>query len=328
MREKMGERNMLDGKAVRRVCKIGIKRASLGIFALILFFLLLFGGLHFKWERENSSLPQEVSELEIKNRSETVESLRGGLHRHAKQVTVNFTTVADATGQIEKMADDLMEEALAETDSPVEGDYIRFQYGGYEVRYSHEKDRDGYHYTVRIIPDYYTYFVQEEQVNEWVAEIMESFHFTEKTTEYEKVRAVYDYVCRNVAYDEVHREKKHKHLKTTAYAALKYGAAVCQGYAVLVYRLLREAGVSARVIEGYAVTLSGKAELHAWNLVKIGNLYYNLDVTLDKAENTDMFFLKSDRDFPRHVREKSYRTAEFCREYPVAEESFDREKEE
>ena len=125
-----------------------------------------------------------------------------------------------------------------------------------------------------------------------------------------------------MSYDKVHKEKKHKHLKTTAYAALKYRTAVCQGYAVLMYRLLREAGIHTRIITGEAVTASGDSERHAWNLVECGGVYYHVDVTLDKAQESHEFFMKSEDDFPGHKRDEQYMTGDFLKNYKMADKSY------
>lgn len=62
----------------------------------------------------------------------------------------------------------------------------------------------------------------------------------------------------------------------TAYSALYNGEAVCQGYAQLIYRILKQLGISVRVIPGYG---KDKTVHHGWNIVKLGDYYYNLDAT-------------------------------------------------
>jgi hypothetical protein len=92
-------------------------------------------------------------------------------------------------------------------------------------------------------------------------------------------------------------------LKHTAYAAAINHTAVCQGYAVLFYRLALECGIDARVIAGKGKGANGWED-HAWNIVKLGGNYYLLDATWD-AGKTPMYyqyFLKG-RDaglFPNH----------------------------
>ena len=149
--------------------------------------------------------------------------------------------------------------------------------------------------------------------------ILSAMDFSRKSTDYDKVCAIYEYVCDNVSYDVVHKNKDKQHAKTTAYAALKYRTAVCQGYAVLLYRLLKEAGVNTRVITGTA-TKDGVEEFHAWNLVCVDGLYYNADATWDTAFGTRDYFLKSDDTFfIDHVRDAEFDTESFNLNYPMAE---------
>ncbi|PQZ54193.1 S-layer protein [Bacillus sp. MYb209] len=87
--------------------------------------------------------------------------------------------------------------------------------------------------------------------------------------DHEKVKAIHDYVVKHVSYDTSYKAY-------TAYEALANRSAVCQGYALLTYQLLKEAG-----IENHFVVGTGDGQPHAWNLVKIENKWYHLDTTFD-----------------------------------------------
>ncbi|MBM6996771.1 Transglutaminase-like superfamily protein [compost metagenome] len=86
---------------------------------------------------------------------------------------------------------------------------------------------------------------------------------------HQKIQAIHDYVVVNLKYDTDLQ-------KYTAYEGLKTGEAVCQGYALLTYELLKEAGIENRLVEGTAGD-----QLHAWNLVRLDNRWYHLDTTWD-----------------------------------------------
>ncbi len=87
--------------------------------------------------------------------------------------------------------------------------------------------------------------------------------------DHEKVKAIHDYIVKHVSYDTSYKAY-------TAYEALVNRSAVCQGYALLTYQLLKEAG-----IENHFVTGTGDGQPHAWNLVKIENKWYHLDTAFD-----------------------------------------------
>ena len=73
----------------------------------------------------------------------------------------------------------------------------------------------------------------------------------------------------------------------TAYGALIDRTCVCQGYAALLYRLLLELGVDNRVLTG-----TGNGGGHAWNIVELDDVYYNVDPTWDAGRTEYDYFLK------------------------------------
>ncbi len=107
-------------------------------------------------------------------------------------------------------------------------------------------------------------------------------------TDFQKEKLIHDYIVTYVSYDKSLR-------KYTAYEALKTGEAVCQGYALLTYRLMQEAGIPVRIVSGSVST-----GLHAWNKVKLGGAWYNVDTTWDSQNGIDYsYFNVSDADLKR-----------------------------
>jgi hypothetical protein len=71
-------------------------------------------------------------------------------------------------------------------------------------------------------------------------------------------------------------------------------------------------GVDARLIAGDA------GGPHAWNIVKMGDYYYNLDSTWDAGLRPNyMWFLKCPDTFVNHYRDFEYSTSEFNAAYPM-----------
>lgn len=255
------------------------------------------------------------------NSDRVIEEIRGALKAHSPRITICYESGSDNMGDIYPMTDELVSFAMSETDNPCEGDYIYQQYGGYRTEYSFEKNGEKYSYTIDIIPEYYTTPAQEKTVDERVSDILAELGLSGKS-EYERVSAVYNYVYGNVKYDRVHKKNPHYHLRSTAYGALVNGCACCQGYSVLMYRLLREAGINVRVVTGNAVS-AGSVEYHAWNIAEIDGLYYNIDVTWDAQRQEHDYFLKSDETFSEtHVRDEMYSTPEFYQKYPMSENDY------
>lgn len=110
---------------------------------------------------------------------------------------------------------------------------------------------------------------QFELVDKKVREILSTL-ITADMNEFKKEKVIHDYIVKNVAYDET--EDKH-----SDYDALFYGKTVCQGYALLNYKMLTIAGIKVRIVTGTA----GKDVPHAWNMVNIKDSWYQVDCTWD-----------------------------------------------
>lgn len=97
-------------------------------------------------------------------------------------------------------------------------------------------------------------------------------------TDFDKVKAIHDYIVLNTAYDlKGYESKTSTEDAYNIYGTLINGVAVCDGYARTVSYLLDKLG-----IENYYVVGNTKnGGLHAWNSVKIDNEYYFLDTTWD-----------------------------------------------
>ncbi|PKM76219.1 MAG: hypothetical protein CVU90_13305 [Firmicutes bacterium HGW-Firmicutes-15] len=101
----------------------------------------------------------------------------------------------------------------------------------------------------------------DSQVDKILADIIQAGMSDE-----EKEKAINDYIVLYTTYDKTLKEH-------SAYASLAKGTTVCQGYALLAYKMLTEAGIPARIIDGNA------GGPHAWNLVQLGGNWYHLDCT-------------------------------------------------
>ena len=198
-----------------------------------------------------------------------------------------------------------------------EGDALIYGFGGCRLSYSNA----GY---IQYTMSYHSDAEQEAKLTAAVAEAMAKLELN-GLSEAKKITKIHDYICNHVDYAYNSKEEQ----IYTAYGALCTGKAVCQGYAVLFYRLCKEAGLSVRIISG-----TGNGGAHAWNIVRIGSKYYNVDCTWDgqDAATYNEFLLKSEADFRDHTRESwkvagsrylDYTSAEFNAQYPMTEKSWD-----
>ncbi len=210
----------------------------------------------------------------------------------------------------------IFEQSLEHTGVPTEGDYLRWHYRNYNtVIHGSKVEEDQYVYslTLAYTMEYWSTAEQEAQVTQTLQTVLDSMQL-KTLTPAEKVRAFYDYLCANVRYDYSGAQE----MRYTAYGALIDHRCVCQGYAVLFYRMALENGIDARMVIG----LGSRAE-HGWDIVCLDGVYYNLDATWDAGKSVYDYFLKNSTDFLQHTRDAMYDTPEFHAAYPMAEASFD-----
>ena len=98
------------------------------------------------------------------------------------------------------------------------------------------------------------------------------------SSDYTKELKVHDYICQNVLY------KNEREISHSIIGPLVYSCGVCDGISKTTKLLLQLLGIKAHVITGTARNQQlGEPEAHAWNVVKIDNGWYHLDVTFDKT---------------------------------------------
>jgi hypothetical protein len=281
-----------------------IKRVSL----LILLAAITYAGAAV-YHREKAGAGEEQRHFELSenlqihltNADDIIEEIHNGLSVHAQSFTISYKAYGDYMTDKDELADELINFAMYNTASPTEGDYVRYQYGGYKLSCQKSESGTAYEYRLTITPLYYSTLEEEQEVDEKVAEILEELNVGESASEYEKVQAVYDYICDNVKYDYVHKNNSHYYRDSTAYAALVQNYASCQGYAVAVFRLLKEVGVECSIVTGIGTNAQGEDEFHAWNKVLIDGEYYNMDATWDAGKESYDYFLIQDEEFINHT---------------------------
>ena len=108
-----------------------------------------------------------------------------------------------------------------------------------------------------------------DRVNALVAQC----HAAGCSTDYEKALWLHDALVKGASYDYTY----------TYYApegVLLRGTGTCDSYSKAYLKLLVAAGVPCRYVTGLA-TAEGRTEGHAWNVVRLGGKWYNVDATWD-----------------------------------------------
>ncbi len=179
--------------------------------------------------------------------------------------------------------------------------------------------------TVQFNLKYFETLEQTRYVNEHVKKILSELGVSSMSN-YDKVVAIHDYVCDLITYSATDKD-----YESVPYGAIKYRKALCNAYSLCMYKLLVEAGVPCKFIGGKAGT-GRDADGHAWNIVALGDKWYNLDATWDDNDDEDSwhysYFLKGSSDFDEedpsqpHEMDAPYAKGAFAKAFPIAKTKF------
>ncbi|MFC5449030.1 S-layer homology domain-containing protein [Paenibacillus aestuarii] len=231
---------------------------------------------------------------ETANLSAPVSSWQQSLESHLLNQETDFSITLDDPNEFQQIKSFVAQVMK-------DNDYLHYVYDGMSYEY------DGVS-TVTFKVSYLETKAQSDYVAAQAQSIIASI-IQPGMNDFQKEKAVHDYVISHLAYDTTLTDH-------TAYGALTKGTTVCQGYALLTYRLLTDAGIENKIIEGQA---DGQA--HTWNLVHIDGNWYHLDATWDdpvpdvKGRLTYNYFNLTD-DQLRH--EHTWTAAN----YPAASQDF------
>lgn len=127
-------------------------------------------------------------------------------------------------------------------------------------------------------------------------------------TDLEKAKALAEWLCRNVEYDDSGK-------KNSEEEAFVDGITACQGYAEAYNVLMNKAGIYCCVVHGkaYPKKKSMKSISHAWNIVYIDGAWYHVDVTwMDQGKKIRYkSFMKSSSYFARRNPKRKKWTIEY-----------------
>jgi len=130
----------------------------------------------------------------------------------------------------------------------------------------------------------------------------------EGLSDYEKVKAVHDYIILYNEYD-FH--------EGGAYEAIVKGRSACNGYALAFYGVMKEMNIPVACQVG---------DNHMWNSVQLDGKWYNIDLTWDDAGGDSVrydYFLKCDEDWHGHDYGKSDATESLAVTGRSASEYYD-----
>lgn len=250
------------------------------------------------------------SESTVDTKDKYIEDLRQAMLLKSPLVSLKFK---GDSKEVHSFVSDAINETfkIDDPDTNLDYDYLRYSYKGTEI-------------TIRGLFNSYRvdYQIKYNETKAETDAVLSKVRKALKTLkiasmdDYNKIKNIHDYIITNAAYDL-------SAIHASAYDNLIGQRSVCQGYAMVTYLMMKEAGIDCRIITG-----SGKGISHAWNIVKLDGSWYNIDCTWDDPVSVDGkqhleydYFLKSDADFIHHIRDVEFETEVFRNEYTMSKES-------
>ncbi|ADL50967.1 Ig-like domain-containing protein [Clostridium cellulovorans] len=144
-------------------------------------------------------------------------------------------------------------------------DYLHYTFKGWSYTGSSSAGVANLTFTLT----YWNTATQDNYVTQKITEVLSQI-ITPGMNDFQKEKVIHDWIVKNIAYDTTL-------VQHSAYAGLVSPyKTVCQGYALLTYRMLNQVGIQTKIIEG-----TGHGSAHAWNLVYLEGAWYHLDSTWD-----------------------------------------------
>lgn len=172
---------------------------------------------------------------------------------------------------------------------------------------SYREDESEYYQAIYFLDiEYITTREQEDWMDEQVRKLFDEpggrfYDYKHGThTEYEKIKAVYDYVSSELGIKWVNGTNKA--IYHTAYSALHDRRGTCQSWALLFYRFTRELGISSRVLMGV------DSGAHTYNIVQLEGDYYYVDCSNGR-------FLQGSKSFKSSPLQEQWCTERFQKNY-------------
>ena len=218
--------------------------------------------------------------------------LRNALREHLTNIYIGYcgpTSDLENYDTVESLIYDIWESACEITANPLEGDYIRTSWTGRSNSiFSQSVSGDTLYLIIQYQVQYWDSATQERQMAAAADAVIDSFGFTESTSAYDKIHAIYQYIANNISYSEYVDDP----LRQSAYSAIVLKDTVCAGYSQLAYYMMWKCGIPCRIVCGTGYNSAGVGGPHAWNAVWLRGNWYSMDVTWDAGRTSYLYFLR------------------------------------
>lgn len=130
----------------------------------------------------------------------------------------------------------------------------------------------------------------ERELDAALGRVLAAIEEENPMTDYDRLVCLYAYLQQHITYDEQELRRSSATgtvgdpMSHNAYGALVRGLAVCDGIAAAFALAASAMGYAVTVVSGNAAK-DGHREEHAWNVIRVGNDCYHVDVTWDLSKS-------------------------------------------
>lgn len=140
--------------------------------------------------------------------------------------------------------------------------------------------------------------------------------------DYDRIKYIHDLIINETVYTD---SKEYPYI-SKADGPLVYGEALCEGYSAAFMYIAQSLGYECICVYGTAVNSRDESSDHMWNMIKVGEEWYHIDVTWDDPVSSDgnpklrhKYFLISEEAISEN------HTIEMWAEYPAAKNGLNTE---
>ncbi|MDO4805030.1 MAG: transglutaminase-like domain-containing protein [Lachnospiraceae bacterium] len=238
----------------------------------------------------------------VTTRDAFVKEIRKNLVARTSNFTIQHNFPTSGTYDFNFFSNAFNEARKEHTGNGTEGDYLLTQVASASFVFYPMANA-----AFQVSANYKSSASQESQVTSKINTTLTSLNLGSKT-EVAKIKAIHDFVVGNATYGSGNGD-----LRYTAYGNLIQKQSVCQGYALVMYRMLLQAGIDNRIVTG---NYQGRG--HAWNIVKVGTKYYHLDATFDDNLSNTQYYLRGTTFTTNdgYVANSDFKQTSFTSKYP------------
>lgn len=200
------------------------------------------------------------NEWRIDSEKELTEILKYTLENYKEKITIKFNKGSYTINQMNEVIYKVLDELMVTYPKVTYVSYKLTSYGNKAPKILLE-----FTYALPQIPTLKQYDKNTDQkIEQLIKQLIQP-----GMKDYEREWVLGDYLIKNLIY-----AKQETHLNHTMQGAITEGRAVCDGYAKSYMYLLNSIGIPTQFVTGVADNIP-----HAWNLVKLIDGYYHVDLT-------------------------------------------------